>query len=236
MKPSLTTRVFGRRRSFLVHPAYQHRLSLFTALLALLPPSLFFGIYYLITSEGSNRIIAASPSLETLVRGQDRTEILLILCALLFYGLGVYLVALLETHRTAGFLFRVDRRLNEIESGQYAGQIHPRREDNFAHIAESVNRLSRTLKRRAEEDAAVLEDLGQALDAALHEASAGGGRARDRLAGLRSRLEALQCLKRAQLGLDAASSLPPGLENVTDGLADSGPPAPRVAETAELER
>jgi hypothetical protein len=200
MNQPLTIRVFGRRRNVLVDRPYQHRLSLMTSLMALLPPALFFGIYSLITAEGSRRIVEASPALEDMVRIQNRTESLMILAAVLFYGVGVYLVTLLESHRTAGFIHRVNGRLGELMSGQYAGRITPRREDHFHYLADTVNRLGTSLEQRAAEDLASLDDLSQSLDAVvLGLGAAAEGRTGPRLEEVRSRLEAMRRLKAGQL-------------------------------------
>ena len=200
MNQPLTIRVFGRRRNVLVDRPYQHRLSLMTSLMALLPPALFFGIYSLITAEGSRRIVEASPALEDMVRIQNRTESLMILAAVLFYGVGVYLVTLLESHRTAGFIHRVNGRLGELMSGQYSGRITPRREDHFHYLADTVNRLGTSLEQRATEDLAALDDLGQSLDAVVMGLGATAeGRTGPRLEELRSRLESMRRLKAGQI-------------------------------------
>jgi hypothetical protein len=214
------TGIFGRRRRMVVNGGYQHRLSLFTALLALLPPGLFFGIYYLMTAESSRRLVEASPSLEPLIRVQDRKEALLVLAALLFYGLGVYLVALLESHRTAGLLHRVQGQLAELGEGHFTGRLHPRRDDHFIEVADSVNRLTQSLHRRAEEDIALLDDLATALDEAVAGMGPVGGRPRDRLAELRGRIEALRTLKRGHLGEPARM---PVTAEASDSPAPSEP-------------
>ena len=214
------TGIFGRRRRMVVHGGYQHRLSLFTALLALLPPGLFFGIYYLMTAESSRRLVEASPSLEPLIRVQDRKEALLVLAALLFYGLGVYLVALLESHRTAGLLHRVQGHLAELGEGHFTGRLHPRRDDHFIEVADSVNRLTESLKRRTEEDIALLDDLALALDEAVAGMGPVGGRPRDRLGELRGRIEALRTLKRGHLG---ESTRVPVTTAATDSPVPSSP-------------
>lgn len=211
MNQPLTIRVFGRRRNVLVDKPYQHRLSLMTSLMALLPPALFFGIYSLITAEGSRRIVEASPALEDMVRIQNRTESLMILAAVLFYGVGVYLVTLLESHRTAGFIHRINGRLGELMAGQYSGRITPRREDHFHYLAETVNRLSSSLEQRTAEDLAALDELGQSLDAvALGMGAAGDSRHGQRLEEVRSRLEAMRRLKAGQLEqpVPAEASIP----------------------------
>lgn len=222
---TFVTGIFGRRRRMVVHGGYQHRLSLFTALLALLPPGLFFGIYYLMTAESSRRLVEASPSLEPLVRVQDRKEALLVLAALLFYGLGVYLVALLESHRTAGLLHRVQGHLAELGEGHFTGRLHPRRDDHFTEVADSVNRLTQSLQRRAEEDVALLDDLAAALDEAVGGMGPVGGRSRDRLAEFRGRIEALRTLKRGHLG-------EPTRTTVTAEASDSPPPPASSGQTA----
>jgi hypothetical protein len=200
MKQTLTTRVFGRRRNILVDRPFQHRLSLMTALMALLPPALFFGIYSMITTEGSRLIIEANPALEDLVRIQNRTESLMILAAVLFYGIGVYLVTLLESHRTAGFIHRIDGRLKEVSRGNYAGSLKPRRDDHFPFLAATVNRLSEGLHERAEEDLAALDNLGENLNEVILGLGTGSeSRAGQKLDEIRHRLEAMRRLKAGQM-------------------------------------
>jgi hypothetical protein len=231
MTESLTDKIFGRRRNFLVNSPYQHRLSILTTLLALLPPSVFFAIYYLITSEGSQRIVDASPSLENLVRGQDRTESILILSAVLFYGLGVYLVALLETHRTAGLMHRLDGRMKDLQDGHYAGQVHPRRDDNFSHLATSMNALSRTLLERTEDDLAFLDEAALSLDSL----AAGMGteiRGSERLLALRGRVEALRRLKRSHL-VPTGAAVPEVVPEVSDVTIPPPPPTEASASRPE---
>lgn len=200
MRETLTTRVFGRRRNILVDRPYQHRLSLMTTLMALLPPALFFGMYSLITSEGSRRIIEASPALEDMVRIQNRTESLMILAAVLFYGIGVYLVTLLESHRTAGFIHRIDGRLKELSRGKYAGVLTPRRDDHFHFLAVTVNQLSQGLHERAEEELAALDALGENLGEVILGLRTGSeSRAGQKLDEVRHRLEAMRRLKAGQM-------------------------------------
>jgi hypothetical protein len=217
MKETLTTRVFGRRRNILVDRPYQHRLSLMTALMALLPPALFFGIYSLITTEGSRRIIEANPALENMVRVQNRTESLMILAAVLFYGIGVYLVTLLESHRTAGFIRRIDGRLKELSRGKYAGSLTPRRDDHFHYLAETVNRLSEGMHERAEEDLAALDNLGENLDEVILGLGTGReSRAGQKLDEIRNRLEAMRRLKAGQM--ESATDVNISMVHVSDNI------------------
>ena len=216
MNQPLSVRVFGRRRNVLVDRPYQHRLSLMTSLMALLPPALFFGIYSLITTEGSRRIVEASPALKDMIRIQNRTESLMILAAVLFYGVGVYLVTLLESHRTAGFIHKINGRLGELMAGQYAGRITPRQEDHFHYLADTVNKLGTSMEQRAGEDLASLDDLSQALDAVvLGLGTTAEGRIGPRLEEVRSRLEAMRRLKAGQL--ETPISAATGLLSVNDG-------------------
>ena len=217
MNQPLTIRVFGRRRNVLLDKPYQHRVSMMTALMALLPPALFFGIYSLITSEGARRIVEASPELEEMVQVQNRTQNLMILAAVLFYGIGVYLVTLLESHRTAGFVHRVNRHLKNMASGQYHQTMAPRKDDHFLYLAETINRLNGDLRRRAEEDATTLGALREDLDdALLGLGSAVDGRSGQKLDEVRSRLEALQQMKVGQL--EPAAPGRPHVVHVSDSL------------------
>lgn len=224
MKETLTTRVFGRRRNILVDRPYQHRLSLMTSLMALLPPALFFGIYSLITAEGSRRIIEASPALEDMVRIQNRTESLMILAAVLFYGIGVYLVTLLESHRTAGFIHRIDGRLSELTSGNYAGALTPRRDDHFRYLAVTTNRLGNALQQRAEDDLSALDTLGEGLDEViLGLGGVGESRAGQKLDEVRRQLEAMRRLKAGQIA--TASKADIAMVQVSDDLPADEPAA-----------
>ncbi len=226
MKLPLTVRIFGRRRNILINSPYQHRVSLLTTLLAMLPPSIFFGVYYLITAEGSRQIVEASPSLEQLVRSQDRTESLLILAAVLFYGLGVYLVTLLESHRTAGFLYRVERFLQELRDGRYGGRVNPRRDDNFTFLAHALNEVSANLRRRTEEDLALLDEITTSLEALTARADSPLFRGRDGIDALRGRVEALRSLKRDQM-VGEAPPAPTALPHLSDsaGAPTQDPPS-----------
>jgi hypothetical protein len=217
MKETLSTRVFGRRRNILVDRPYQHRLSLMTALMALLPPALFFGIYSLITTEGSRRLIEANPALENMIRIQNRTESLMILSAVLFYGIGVYLVTLLESHRTAGFIRRINGRLKEIFAGKYAGTVSPRRDDHFHYLATTVNKLSEKLQQGAEEDLTALDKLAENLDGViLGIGSARESRAGQKLHEVRHHLETMRRLKSGQMEAPANAEL--SMVHVNDEL------------------
>ncbi|MFQ5720247.1 MAG: hypothetical protein ACE5IK_11930 [Acidobacteriota bacterium] len=227
MNEPLTVRIFGRRRELLVDRSYQHRMSLFTTLLAMLPPGIFFGVYYLITSEGSRRIVEASPGLEPLIRGQDRTENLLILAALMFYGLGVYLVSLMESHRTAGFLWRLNQSVRELREGRYGRIFRPRRDDNFTHLAEMTNGLSHDLKSRVEADLALLDDVSRTLDGYLSATPDAAAPRPERLTELRGRVEAMRALKRSCLADDA----PPVPADIP-AVFDTTPPASSPGNTA----
>ena len=220
MSELLTVRIFGRSRKLQEYGAYQHRLSTFTTLLAMLPPAIFFGVYYLITSEGSRRIVQVNPALEELVRRQDRIENLLILAALFFYGLGVYLVSLMESHRTAGFLWRLNQCLQELRDGRYGGSIHPRHDDDFVHVAEMTNALSRNLKTRVDEDLTLLNDIGESLDQRAASAGEGSPR-RELLLELRGRVEAMRALKRSCLA-DDVPAVPAAIPEVYDTSPPGG--------------
>jgi hypothetical protein len=171
--------------------------------------------------------VEANPALEQMVRGQDRTESLLILAAVLIYGLGVYLVTLLESHRTAGFLYRINRRMEEMCEGRYGGQVTPRKDDNFTYLAGSLNTLSRSLKTATEEDLAVLDEIRQAVDATAAGLGAAAGHTRERLLSLRGQLEALRRLKQSHLA-EEGQTLPEGVAVVSDGaqMEREAPPGP----------
>ena len=72
-----------------------------------------------VRAQETHKLAAGVPELETVLLAQDRAETLLIaLASILFLG-GVFLVTVLETHKTVGAVYNLDRRLAEVAEGHY---------------------------------------------------------------------------------------------------------------------
>ena len=84
--------------------------------------------------------------------------------------IGVVVISVLETHRTAGPAYAIEKRLHELGGGSLAAHVHLRKNDNLQALATAFNDATRTLQQRARTEIETLEKLadqaGRVTDAA----------------------------------------------------------------------
>jgi hypothetical protein len=182
--------LLGKRRSFLVNRRYQLRASLLTAAVVLVLLVLLNLAIYASTMRGAERVLVDAPELAEVIRAQDRAQLYLILLASLVYLIGVFLVTVLETHRTAGAAFNLEARLGEVRRGRYDTRLKLRRGDNLAELEGTFNGMVEALRQRTWDD---IEHLVQLANEAGKIADASGGRQ------LAERLRRLADEKRSRL-------------------------------------
>ena len=155
-----------RRRSFLVNRRYQLRTAALvgTVVLVLLV-FLNLSIYSSGLSE-SERIARESPELEAFVKAQDRTLVFLVVLGSMVFLVGVFLVSVLETHKTAGACVNLARRLDDIRDGRYDTALRLRRDDHLVELEPVFNRMARAMQQRTWEDIEGLEDLASRIERA----------------------------------------------------------------------
>lgn len=157
-------RLVGKRRQFLIDRRYQLRVGALSVtvvlvLLLLLNLSLYFS-----SLMSSATALRAAPELTRYIKAQDRTQLSLILLGSVVFLLGVFVVSILETHRTAGAAYNVNRHLREIERGRYGISLKLRHGDNLRELEASFNDMARALRERTLEDVRVLEALAGQTD------------------------------------------------------------------------
>ncbi len=166
-----------RRRRFLVHRRYQLRVTavtvgtVFVLLLAL-------NITLFAASHRSTQSAATvAPELRSYFAAQDRFQVGLTMIGSLAFLAGVFLLGILETHRTAGASFNLCRCLDQFRDGRYAVRVRLRRGDNLKEIEMAFNEMADALQERARRDATLLEELagrterikGEGVAALAHE-------------------------------------------------------------------
>ncbi len=153
-----------RRRSFLVNRRYQLRTAALvgTVVLVLLV-FLNLSIYSSGLSE-SERLTRESPELASFVKAQDRTLVFLVVLGSMVFLVGVFLVSVLETHKTAGACVNLARRLDDIRDGRYDTALRLRRDDHLVELEPVFNRMARALQQRTWEDIEGLEDLASRIE------------------------------------------------------------------------
>ena len=106
-------------------------------LLVLLNVSLFVQDRGLATAEGR----AARP----LVTRQNRASVALVVLGSGAFLVGVVVVGLLESHRTAGAAFAMRRAVEAIRDGRSEIRVRLRRGDQLQDLARSINQLAETI-------------------------------------------------------------------------------------------
>ncbi len=153
-----------RRRRFLVNRRYQVRVTAVTVgTVFVLLLALNFTLYAF--NHGSTRAaIGVAPELKHYFAAQDRFQIGLTLLGSLAFLAGVFVLGILETHRTAGASFNLCRCLDQLRDGRYGIRVRLRRGDNLKEVEMAFNEMAEALQERTRRDAAVLDELAARLD------------------------------------------------------------------------
>lgn len=153
-----------RRKRFLVDRRYQFKMallavSLVLALVVLLNFSLFSS-----AMRETEAAMSIAPQFEDYLKAQDRAQFLLILLASLIFVVGVFLVSLLETHKTAGAAVNIGNRMDEIRAGNLKARVKLRKDDHLVELERGFNDMAEALGDQAWEEIAVLEKLAAELE------------------------------------------------------------------------
>jgi methyl-accepting chemotaxis protein len=147
----LIGRFFGRRRVFLLNAGYQVR----TALVAVLGMAFLLAfaaaLFHLLSQENARLLAQKIPGPGRSAGGDARSVLYLVAAGIIFVA-AVFVVEILETHKTAGVIYKVTRGLQEIEAGRWGAKIALRKHDNFKEMEEAFNAAARSLRDRVEDD------------------------------------------------------------------------------------
>jgi len=160
--------ILGRRRRFLVPGVYQWRsLALLGGLTLLLVAALDAALIVLVET-GSAHVLQIAPELRTFVSGQDRDMERLIVLGSMVTFIGVLLIGLLETHRTAGPMFNLTRALERFPIDGVRTRLKFRKDDHFPELEQAFNKMAADMEARAlarvAELARITSRLQQAAD------------------------------------------------------------------------
>jgi methyl-accepting chemotaxis protein len=151
--------LLGRRRSFVVDKRHQLRAGLLTVTVVLVLLVFVNLLLYSTALSRSADLPHAAPELAEVLRAQGRVELLFVVLASVVFLIGVFVISILETHRTAGAAFNTGRRLREIASGRYSVRLKLRRGDNLRELEEAFNRMGHALRNRTRDDIEMLDRL-----------------------------------------------------------------------------
>jgi methyl-accepting chemotaxis protein len=131
-----------------VNPRYQFRVGVIAvvvvfSLLLLLNLSLYFSSRHSIEA-----FLQVAPELEAFVHAQERVQLNLIVLGSVVFLAGIFMIALLESHKTAGAAYNIASRMREIQSGRYGTRVVLRRGDNLRELEDVFNEMADSLKER----------------------------------------------------------------------------------------
>jgi len=104
-------------------------------------------------------IVASNPELRPLMESRDNIELIVSLIASLVVMGGVFVLTIIETHRTAGAAFAIKRRLELLRQGRFDAKLHLRGGDNLRELEAPFNAMTEALRNQANEEAHALEEL-----------------------------------------------------------------------------
>ena len=168
----LATRLFGRRRRFVIDSAYQIR----TAVVAILGMVFLLAfaavLFYVVGVENAVLLAQKKGPAGRFASGDARSVLYLVATGIIFVA-AVFLIEILETHKTAGVVHKVIRGLRDVETGRWGTRVALRRSDNFKELQEAFNAAGRTLRDRVEEDLHGLQGIESRVRLAAREFESG---------------------------------------------------------------
>lgn len=178
--------ILGRRRRFLVPGVYQWRsLALLGGLTLLLVAALDAALIALVET-GSAHVLQIAPELRAFVSGQDRDMERLIVLGSMVTLIGVLLIGLLETHRTAGPVFNLTRALERFPIDGLRTRLKFRKDDHFPELEQAFNKMAGDMEARALARVAELARITSRLQQAADGLTRPGGYDADAQATLRT--------------------------------------------------
>lgn len=141
----------GRRRSYLVDSRYQIKTALVAVLGMIFLLAFAAALFHFLTLENARLVSQRVPGLARGSAGDARSVLYLVAAGIIFVA-AVFVVEILETHKTAGVVFKVTRGLQEIAAGRWGARVVLRKHDNFKELEETFNSATRSLRDRVEAD------------------------------------------------------------------------------------
>ena len=152
--PGLVGRFLGRRRNYLIDSGYQVRTAVVAVLGMIFLLAFAAALFHLAGLENSLALAQKNQA----PPGDVRTVLYLVAAGIIFVA-AVFMIEILETHKTAGVIFKVTRALHAIESGHWGTRVALRKNDNFKELEEAFNDVGRSLQDRVEEDLHELQGI-----------------------------------------------------------------------------
>ena len=150
---------FGPRRKYVINRDKQLRSAFLVVVVVLLLLVPLNYSLHTVRQQETATITVSNPELRPLMESRDRVELIVgFLASLVIMG-GIFILTIIETHRTSGAAFAIRRRLELVRQGRLDAELHLRGGDNLRELEAPFNAMTEALRTRAAEEAAALEEL-----------------------------------------------------------------------------
>ncbi len=151
----------GQRRTFLVDRRSQLRTTLLAGVVVATVLTVFLVTLHLSRARATEALVAHVPALAETLAAQSRIELRFQLAAAGVFLIMVVVVTLLETHKTAGAAFNLNRQMERVRSGEYGTRVTLRRGDNLQSLGRAFNEMSIAMDERLWRDLEIFSDLAE---------------------------------------------------------------------------
>ena len=168
-------RLLGRRRTYMIDRSYQIRTAMVAVLGMAFLVILSAALVHLVSVDRARALLETSPALAYGLTKTDMRTVLFIIGTGILFVVAIFGIEILETHKTAGVVYRVTRGLRNIESGYWGTRLTLRKNDNFKEMEEAFNSAGAALGERLEEDLHSLQSIEGQIRLAGRELESGNG-------------------------------------------------------------
>ena len=166
-------RLLGRRRNYLVDRSYQIRTAMVAVLGMAFLAILSAALVHFLSLERARALLETSPTLARGLTNADMRTVLFIIGTGVLFVVAIFGIEILESHKTAGVVYRVTRGLRDVESGYWCTRLTLRKNDNFKEMEEAFNSAGAALGERLEEDLHSLQSIEGQIRLATRELESG---------------------------------------------------------------
>ncbi|MEE9292317.1 MAG: hypothetical protein V3U83_05245 [Acidobacteriota bacterium] len=132
-------------------------------------------LVHLLSLDRARALLETSPALAHGLTKADMRTVLFIIGTGVLFVVAIFGIEILETHKTAGVVYRVTRGLRDVESGYWGTRLTLRKNDNFKEMEEAFNSAAAALGERLEEDLHSLQSIEGQIRLASRELESGNG-------------------------------------------------------------
>ncbi len=133
-----------RRRRYVLDAAYQARSGILVGSTAL---ALLVLLNFSVASHDGAAVSVAGSFVRPTLGSDGRASLVVLVSVSMAFLVGVFLVGLIESHRTAGAAFAIRRAVDAIRDGRTDIRIRLRRHDHLQDLARSINELAEAIDR-----------------------------------------------------------------------------------------